>query len=346
MAKKQQAAQNQHYVPKFILRNFLRNPEIEQVNVFSKKTEKMFTPSISGIMAERRFNDFAISDDYMASFEDATTHIEQMLLPTYRRILDKRCLEKTPEEQAILAFFVAFQFIRTRAMRDQFKQIESLMADKLEKMGGRLEDILGYEPLTDDKLKWQHIMFLRECLPDLAMTVAAKDLFLMQAPSGRSFYLGDNPVCLHNGVPAPSFYGNIGLGVLGIEIYLPLSSDLMLSAWCPSILTNIRENQKSTKELASAAMLGQILQGRMQPFQMRANLDELDRLSAPIESLLQSFETGSPVQLDEDNMDFSNSLQMQYAKNFVVCPIGDFGLAQRFMKDNPAHRGVRIGTAR
>ena len=52
------AAQNQHYVPQFILRQFLSNQKKEQVTVFDKKTGKIFITGIRNIMAERRFNNF------------------------------------------------------------------------------------------------------------------------------------------------------------------------------------------------------------------------------------------------------------------------------------------------
>lgn len=62
----------------------------------------MFTPSINGIMAERRFHEFAIGEDYIASFEEAMGRIENWLVPTYQCILERRTLEKTPDEQATL----------------------------------------------------------------------------------------------------------------------------------------------------------------------------------------------------------------------------------------------------
>jgi hypothetical protein len=61
-----QGAQNQHYVPKFILRNFLGNEKPEQVHVFRKSTGKGFTTSIHNIMAERHFHELRLDDQYIA----------------------------------------------------------------------------------------------------------------------------------------------------------------------------------------------------------------------------------------------------------------------------------------
>ena len=103
--------------------------------------------------------------------------------------------------------------LRTRAQRDHFSQLEKLLGDKLAESGGKLEDLEGYEPLTDERLKVQHINLIRNSLPQMGEILAGKFMCLMQASEGRSFYLGDNPVSLHNGQPAHPFYGNLGLAV-------------------------------------------------------------------------------------------------------------------------------------
>jgi hypothetical protein len=344
-ARKAKAAENQHYVPKFILRNFVRDLVKEQVNVFSKSTGRTFTPSINGIMAERRFNEFAIGEDYIASFEEAIGRIENWLVPTYRRILETRRLEKTPQEQATLALFIAFQFLRTRSMRDQFASFEQFLDKELKKRGGRIEDLEGYEPSTEDDRKMEHIRFLRDALPQFATIVAGKDLFLMQAPEGRSFYLGDNPVSLHNSTePDHPIYGSLGLAVRGIEIYVPLSADLMLAAWCPTIMQLVRKSGRDSRRRLAGAFLKLVSAARLSPDGMRQNLAKFDEAAAPLYELVETFEAGTPMLLEPTNMDFSNALQMHYARELVICPDGDFGLAQAFMADNPKHRGVRIGT--
>ena len=98
-----QAAQNQHYVPKFILRNFLANPKKEQVHVFAKSSGRGFTTSIKNIMAERRFHEFSIDENYLASFEKSVCRVEDMLLPAYRNVVENRRIDGTPEQKALLA---------------------------------------------------------------------------------------------------------------------------------------------------------------------------------------------------------------------------------------------------
>ncbi|HEV7658663.1 MAG TPA: DUF4238 domain-containing protein [Allosphingosinicella sp.] len=54
------AAADQHYVPKFILRQFLADEKNERVNVYDKHEGQTFVTSIKNVMAERRFNDFCV----------------------------------------------------------------------------------------------------------------------------------------------------------------------------------------------------------------------------------------------------------------------------------------------
>ena len=55
-------------------------------------------------------------------------------------------------------------------------------------------------------------------------------------------YISDNPIGLQSLVEeATPLYGNLGLGVTGIEVYLPISSALSLAFYCRSHEQVIRE---------------------------------------------------------------------------------------------------------
>lgn len=206
MANKSQAAQNQHYVPKHILRNFLSNPDKEQVTVFDKKTQKTFTPNIAGIMAERRFNEFVIEEEWLASFEPAVSRIEDQVLPVYRDIVEHRRLTGTPEERGLLAFLIAFQMVRTKAQRNTFLQMDQMLRDKWDKLGIERHDI-GQLDQNPDELKIRHAEFMEHSLKEFTQIIGGKQFLLMEAAKGRSFYLGDNPVVLHNETKPDHFFG-------------------------------------------------------------------------------------------------------------------------------------------
>jgi hypothetical protein len=139
------SAQNQHYVPKFVLRQFLSNERREQVSVYDKHADRAFTTSIRNIMAERRFNDF-VFDEWSGSFEPIATKIEHFILPRYSKIIEQRRLEGTPDEKADLSFLIAFQMLRTKGHRDMRAALENQIRKKVEAIGGQMEQLEGWTP--------------------------------------------------------------------------------------------------------------------------------------------------------------------------------------------------------
>lgn len=338
MAGAGQAAENQHYVPKLILRNFLSNEAKEQVSVFSKKKRTGFTTSIKNVMAERRFNEFRIDEKYLASFEDTASDIESKIAPIYTEVVQSGTIQAEPLKKAGLAVFIAFQFVRTRAFRDQFENLEKALAQKLGNLGSSIEDIQDYVPLTEDELKKQHLVFIKDSLEDFAKIIATKDMFLLKAAEGRSFYLSDNPVTFHNSKPPKGPYGSYGLSVEGIEIYCPISSDLCLAAWCPSILEGFRHSVSENKRRMAQLTLSPRPLSKMG---LQA-LEDLKHLTKRFDSYLQNHALGKTIELDLENMDFMNSLQVSFAREFLICKQSDFVLANKFIEQNGSDSGSWI----
>ncbi|TIP06441.1 MAG: DUF4238 domain-containing protein [Mesorhizobium sp.] len=339
------AAENQHYVPKFILRQFLSDKKRERVSVFDKHTEKTFVTSIKNIMAERRFNDFTFDDEWLASFEPIACTAEHQTQPSYEKVLKDRRLDNSPEQKAALAMMLAFQLLRTKAARDQWQAVEDAIVKKVEESGGRMQDVKGWEdwqPMTEDRLKREHLLSIQGSIGEYAQIIAAKDFVLAEPSPGRSFYLGDNPVCLANALDFGP-YGNLGLAVQGIEIYMPLASDLMLCAWCPSIIHGLREAHKRAKEARQAEAVSRVMKGELSAAGMRQLLDSAKATEEPVAELLSAFKEGHPVTSNDANMDYYNSLQTSYAYRYIVCQQADFALARRFNSENPAlRRGSRL----
>ena len=314
-------AQNQHYVPKLILRQFLSNQEKEQVSVYDKHLDKKFTTSIKNIMGERRFNDFTF-EDWMVSFESIATVIENLIVPVYRRIVETHRLDGSDQEKADLGFLMAFQFLRTRAARQRYKSLEEMIRKGVESRGHRMEEIVGWEPQTEDTLKQQHLVNIRDMLPKFANIIAHKEFRLMEATPGRSFYLGDDPVCLHN---EESFgpYGNLGLAVPGIEIYLPMASDLMLCAWCPSIVEDLEKKYQNRRRAFQEEVLALHMAGKLSTAEIQKDLNKFRPGRSQLDELAHALATGNPLPSNTEHMDFFNSLQCGQAFRYVICQRSD-----------------------
>lgn len=330
-------ARNHHYVPRFILRHFLSDAKKEQVTVFDKQAGKTFRTAVENIMAERDFHAF-VFDDTIVSFENIASHIEDICLPAYEKVIAERRLDGTPEQKAALAFLVAFQFLRTKSQRTMQKELEVQLRDVLAKEGSRLEDLINYTPLTPDVLKESHVRSFREDTGIFAQLVAEKDFVLQAAAPGRTFYLSDHPVVLNNHKDhAP--YGNIGFGVEGIEIYMPLSSDLMLCALCPSLARESRELMETAKHIRQQEALAELIAGRISALQMREHLDTFKPNYEPTEEFLSGLEQGVAVSSVDASMDYLNSLQARHAARFIVAQDGNFDLAIEMNSRYPGEKG-------
>lgn len=336
-----QAAQHQHYVPKFLLRNFLSDERKEQVQVFDKTTGKSFTTSIRGIMAERRFNEFIIDDEWLATFEPAICQLEDQVLPVYRDLVANRRLQNTADERGYLGFLMAFQMIRTKAQRDRFAEMGNLIRDKFQKLGAP-EDQLAEFDFDPDHLKLRHADFMKHALIKFTEAIAIKDFLLIEAAPDRSFYLGDAPMVMHNSGPRDPFWGNIGLSVEGIEIYLPLTSDLTLCAWCPSVIGSHRNDVGGRRKQLNQTLLGRVMRGEITPDDMSREIAKINELAKPMDDLIAQADAGLPIVATEGNMDLFNSLQMSYAVRHVINKDGNWDIARRFVRENPDDKGRKL----
>jgi hypothetical protein len=329
-------AQNQHYVPKFILRQFLADAVKEQVHVYDKHTDRSFTTSIKNIMAERRFNDF-VFEDWIVSFEGIACGIENIILPCYQRVIERRKLNGTPQEKVDLAYLIAFQMLRSKAQREFGVALEDEIRQRIEAEGGKLEDIKGWAPSTEGSVKQEHLTFIREHISEFATQIAQKDFVLIAGMPTRSFYLGDNPVCLHNERDFGP-YGNLGLAVEGIQIFMPLSADLLVGAWCPTVAAESRQLLENAKKAIEREALAAVMAGRMTASQMRDHLDQSRNQFRVAEDIHRAIGNGSPIETIDATMDFYNSLQLSYSHRYVISREGDFSFARRHNKDFPERR--------
>lgn len=332
--------QNQHYVPKFILRQFLSDKSKEQVTVYDKHNDNMFKTSIKNIMAEREFNDFTFGDDLIVSFEPIACAIEDMVLPRYQDVVSNRRLNGSAEEKVELSLLLAFQMVRTKSHREMFSNFEQQIREQFEASGHKMEDIGGYKPATEARLKQTHLTSFKDAVPQFAQVIAQKDFWLARSMENREFYLGDNPVSIHN---RQTFgpYGNLGLAMPGIEIYMPLATDLMLCAWCPSIIPDAHAQIANARKEGQQIAIAAVMAGRLTPQQMKDALQSVEPEYKRAEMMLEAVKSGQPVESNNETMDFYNSLQMGFAHRFIINRHGDFELARRHNQEFPNLRKGR-----
>ena len=326
------AAQHQHYVPKLLLRGFLsgdpKRAVKEQVHVLDLEAGKSFLTSIDNIMGERRFNEFWVDDDVLATIEPWTGRIESHLAPTIERIRAKKSLERTPEEIANLAFLMAFQFVRTKGMRLMPERIDAQLRRHVKRMGFNPAKADGLMNLDEEGLKREHIRHQVQNLEKYIEIMTKKEFFLMTPPEGRSFYIGDHPVVLHNDEPRTVHTGHLGIGAAYIQIYLPLSSDVLICAYDKAVLGQMMKasDEVRNKEVAGYA-LSKLMAGEISAAQMKQAVESARDLD-PVVAMIKAIRAGQPIAVGPEQVQCYNSLQAFFAHRFVIDPDNSFAVAR------------------
>lgn len=304
---------NQHYVSQFLLRGFDTGSGA-QVYVFDKQTRRVFTSAISKVASAEGFYNIRES----SALDDAMSRAENSVAPVIEKIRQCKSLAALDtNEWATLVGFTSLQLVRTKAYSQRttamWKQLAAAIA---ERSGGELTESirqqLGFSsPLSDHEQVLQTIPGL---VPTSAQELAKKSLLLFRTDGSLPFWISDNPAVMNNTLNDGDggLRGNLGLGVQGIEVYLPISSELTLAFMCPSIATAYNVLYEC------AARMGFI--------------HEVAR------AYLTSMETGQAMVLTREQIRFQNSLQVANAERFVYGPTADFADAHELLQQNPSTR--------
>jgi hypothetical protein len=314
----QRADTNQHYVSRFLLRGFHGASEA-QIWAFDKLSGKSFSTSIDAVASENGFYNIAGSpalDEVIGKIENATA-------PIVAEIRARKALTGLDDDKRIwLSGFTALQLVRTKAysertqaMMRQLTQIVThasggKLSKKVRKQLGLDASASGHEKTLSTILG-----LTRVALAELL----GKTLVLYRSEPSSPFWIGDSPVALQNTInPGDGIRGTLGLGVPGIEVYLPISSELVLAHMCPSI---------------AVAYTGVQDEARRMGF-----------IHAHAEPYLQALKNGSAILLSKEYVTFQRALQVGCAERFVYSPVNDFDEAREMLEENSKLKtGPRYG---
>ncbi|WP_083196376.1 DUF4238 domain-containing protein [Serratia sp. 14-2641] len=313
----------QHTVPRFLLRHFSApgKGKRRRLHAFDKATGRAYatTPDDATVR-----NTFYNLDDHpeRLSLEPLLGIYEHDAAPVIAALLAHRDIRRlTDDERYKLAVFVAVQRARTFGEQQRISGMISVLTDKIAAIGATQDQVaeaLGFSPEHDIRNIFLHQLVQQTSHIDHLL---AKDWYLYESPPDHPFYVSDNPVVLQNSNDFGP-YGNLGLAVRGIEIYLPLSSSLMLAMNCPSLREQkIRQKQQIEFLLAHAP---QRIPSHMRPFEI------LEHVRGFMDYLL--------MPLRPENVTRYNALQVEFAEQYVFCGKNDFSLAQLMLADDERYR--------
>jgi uncharacterized protein DUF4238 len=318
MSTQSKALTDQHYVPQLLLKGFASQKR-KQLYVFDKSTEKVFRSSVRNLACERGFYHLENGEDpnrvdrWLGQLEEATA-------PIIRSVRTQKTLNhlKTAERQW-LAAFIAVQHVRTRHHRESWGDINKQMADALREMGAEPNSVENFRELTQSEIRETSIGDVPRLAFTLLPHILNKSWILLAAAPGTDFWIGDHPVVLENNMnPGDGIRGTLGFAIPGIEIYLPVSSELTLGCLCPTIPAMFASAQVRFQQSAFPA-------------------------AARSEQFLRALTGSGTLQLDAQNVKYHNSLQAIRAERFVFGQHQEFNLLQQMIANDPTLKaGPRI----
>lgn len=297
-----------HYNPRSILRHFSVNRGGTKIYVFDKATGRSFLNSIDDAGAERDFNTFE-AEGLIISFEPLFDDIDGQLAGLVDRLVREHtvsCLDVA--ERRTLALGVAMQLLRTRMPRGNMQSAMEHLRQQARAWGFDPDELANGAIPTDEDTRRAALEMLMQ--PEgLAASIETKRTFLVRTDPEQPLWTSDNPIALHQTYP----YGDLGVSAPGIEIYFPISCDLALAFYCPSI----------------QRQLERFLARRPPGFEVK-KLSEIYR----------GLQTGAAVSLGTDTTRFLNELQTLRSTRFLYSPTDEFALAQRVIERVPRARTI------
>jgi hypothetical protein len=319
-----------HYVPKFILKGFCQNGKL---CVFDKHTSKEFKLPPERAMGENNYTNVTFNDAIL-SFENRFTYLENLAAPVIKKIVEQRKLQVLePEELASLHMFVLVQYLRSkRRMLDH-----DVLTDAIRDRWPDAEINPWKGDISDKELtKFMGLRFAFEHIDELTKHLLVKHAYLMVRDCKDELYISDSPLVMHN---QKTFgpYGNIGVGVPHIEIYYPLSAEVVLAYACHQTMQEIEAEQEKKDQQISSFIGRKILSSGLSPADLSniARDKEEMRRARVFYSMMKNDRV---VPMDAANVLFLNSLQVSTSYRYLAARKPHFHFAKKALSERPHWR--------
>jgi hypothetical protein len=194
-------------------------------------------------------------------------------------------------------------------VRTTMRSIAKQMLSALGEAGIDPGEVDGLSIPTDQEVKRAALASFLD-LRRIVGAIQEKRPILIHSSNSQVFWISDNPVVLHNTFP----YGERALNAPGIEIYFPISSELVLGFFCPSIEVKIQQL-------------------------LSLNNPGIDRQK--YSEIYRGLQGGDAVSLGPETVPFLNSLQVLHSSRFLYAPSNEFELAREILQCQPDTRNVQ-----
>jgi hypothetical protein len=331
MVRSNGGRENQHYVPKMLLRNFAiqqgAKRGTEQIHVFDKQRGRAFVSNIRNVAAANEFYDLG-----EGSIEQSLSELEDRASKALNCITSLPSLsDLTDLDRVWFSIFCSVQLMRTQGMRDRVRRVNDEIVQHIRKMGHDPNKVEGFRPMSDIDIKAMTMVSLVQSLKTQPPLFYDKSWFLLETSADQPFLIGDHPITLHSDKNFGA-YGNLGVALPGIQIYLLLTPQLALAMWDKAVAADAREQiahpravldqLKALKPPAEKAAL------------VREHIADLERRLAPVDAILAAEQRGGRATASAEMLNLLNTLQLRFSSRFIMSARGDFSFAARLIAED------------
>ncbi|WP_127111725.1 DUF4238 domain-containing protein [Shimia sediminis] len=341
MARKDAKPEMQHVVPKAaLLNNFAfqkTGQKSRHVFLFDRIRGKLVTgaPSVNNVLGQRNFYSATVGDS-IYSIEQGLTDLEDAAAPIISGIVSDESLKNLSDEhRAYLSTFVAAQWLRSPRVRASQGALSEAIARKSAVIAPDASNLPEIEAFaTKVGVKVTSIKLIADMTSNLAERLYSYRWLLHRAPKDQGFWVSDCPVVMHNEHDFGP-YSNVGFGVSGVQITMPLSSEIALSIWHPRVVVDLEDGKKELIKSRGQMKATSVLSSRIDHDEVADLIESIEQKISGVESILNSLDNGAALVATPENMDHFNSLQYEWSQRFIASKRNDFSLAKRMFDDNP-----------
>ncbi|MFA5815795.1 MAG: DUF4238 domain-containing protein [Bacteroidales bacterium] len=213
---------NQHYIPKFYLRNFSYHGNKKQIGVYNLNNDKFIQAAKLKTQGSKNF-----FYGYDGVVEDKLADLEGDLSMAINQITEKiEVPKKNTENHNILLAFVALTDLRNPVKVNGMKSMLQGMKEKLMELDPDVDiDKFVPNPNHDDIVK-----LLLSQSAEMILNTLDLDYKLLINRTSKPYITSDFPVVKYNQFleEAKWQHSKSGYGTIGLQILIPLNSDLVL----------------------------------------------------------------------------------------------------------------------
>ena len=273
--EQEQITENQHFVPKFYLKQFAKEG---QVQIFNLRTKQIWKPRpYTSVCYEKFFyaDKTGVQDEISQGFEWVFGQIEDRFAKALPGIIERAAGQQlTRADLYELAEFMSLQWVRVLHFRKRVQKVESELWNRLlKKLGslGSLHDWAAAEGMLDEHIdqmerllqsgrfkiritdNHSHLVVISKDIVSQRRLLLAKRWLIFFSDRPRHFITSDNPVVEVWPTPPPKI-DSFGANPMDRGHLFALTANVLVVIWRPS---DMNRQQQPADRLSYHAATGE-----------------------------------------------------------------------------------------